>query len=142
MEYLLDHWPVLSGLRMALRTEPNVRTAVLFGSVARGAETEHSDIDLLIELDNDSIADVAQLEARLEYGLGRQVQVVRWSEARTKAPFLYTVLQEGRPVLDRDGTWKKIGNRRHQLKRQAEARRTEQSRTARAALDSLGDSSS
>ncbi len=140
-EYLLGHWSVLSGLRAALRTEPNVRTAVLFGSVARGAETEHSDLDLLVELDNDSIADVAQLEARLESGLGRQVQVVRWSEVRAKPPFLYTVLQEGRPVIDRDGTWGKVGNRRHQLRRQAEARRAEQSRAARVALTSLGDPS-
>jgi predicted nucleotidyltransferase len=137
-DYLCTHWSVLSGLRAALRTESNVRTAVLFGSVARGAETEESDLDLLVELDNDSIANVAHLEARLEQRLGREVQVVRWSEAKAKPPFLYTVLQEGRPVLDRDGTWVKVGKRRQQLRKQAAARRTEQSRAARAALDSLG----
>lgn len=137
-DYLRAHWPVLSGLRAALRTEPNVRTAVLFGSVARGTETEASDLDLLVELSDDSIANVAQLEARLERRLRREVQVVRWSEAKAKPPFLYTILQEGRPVLDRDGTWAKVGKRPQQLRKRAVARRDEQSRAARAALDSLG----
>lgn len=137
-DYLRTHWSVISGFRAALRTEPNVRTAVLFGSVARGAETEESDLDLLVELDDDSIANVAQLEARLEQRLGRTVQVVRWSEAKANPPLLYTILQEGRPVLDRDGTWVRIGKRRRYLRNQALARRAEQSRAARAALDSLG----
>jgi len=52
---------------------------------------------LLVELDDDSIANVAHLEARLEQRLGREVQVVRWSEAKAKSPFLYTVLQEADP---------------------------------------------
>jgi hypothetical protein len=30
-----EHWPLLSKLRRALRTEPNVRLTVLYGSVAR-----------------------------------------------------------------------------------------------------------
>lgn len=139
-DYLRAHWPVLSGLRAALRTEPNVRTAVLFGSLARGSETKVSDLDLLVELENDSLANVAQLEARLGWRLGREVQVVRLSEARTKSPLLYTILQEGRPVLDRDGTWAKLGKRRRLLRRQAVTRRDEQSRAALAALDSLGTS--
>lgn len=137
-KYLRTHWSVLAGLRAALRTEPNVRAAVLFGSVARGVETEASDLDLLVELADDSIANVAQLEARLEQRFGREVQVVRWSEAEAKPPLLYTILQEGRPVLDRDGTWAKVGKRRRQLSKRAAERRAEQSRAARAALDSLG----
>ena len=38
--YLRRHWPLLSELRDALRTEPNVRLAVLFGSQATGQGTE------------------------------------------------------------------------------------------------------
>ena len=37
--YLRIHWPLLSSLRLALRTEPNVRAAVLFGSFAVGQES-------------------------------------------------------------------------------------------------------
>jgi len=111
---------------------------VLFGSYARGEETEESDLDLLVELEDESISNLAQLEARLEERLDREVQVVRLSEAMTKPSFLYTLLREGRPVLDRDGSWAKIVQRRRRLKRQATATRTEQSRAARFALDSLG----
>jgi predicted nucleotidyltransferase len=136
-DYLRGHWPMLAGLRAALRTEPNVRSAVLFGSAARGAETEESDLDLLVELGDDSIAKVAQLEARLEQRLGREVQVVRLAEAAAKPQLLYTVLQEGRPLLDRDGTWRRIRQRQRDVGRQAVATRSAQSRAARAALDSL-----
>jgi predicted nucleotidyltransferase len=138
--YLRVHWPLLSGLRAALRTEPNVRTAVLFGSVARGNDSEVSDLDLLVELNDDSAAGAAQLEARLVRRFDREVQVIRLSEAQGKWPFLYTVLQEGRPVLDRDGTWARLGKRQPQLRKRAAARRAEQSQAARAALDSLGAS--
>lgn len=137
-EYLRGHWPTLAGLRTALRTEPNVRTAVLFGSTARGTEVDESDLDLLVELRNNSIADVAQIEARLGQRLGREVQVVLLSEAETKPPLLFTILQEGRPLLDRDGSWRKIARQRGQLEKRAAARRAKQSRAARAVLDSLG----
>ncbi len=135
--YLQSHWGLLADLRAALRTEPNVRSVVLFGSTARGTDTEESDIDLLVELVDDSIAKVAQLEARLEQRLGREVQVVRLPEAESKPALLYTILQEGRPLLDRDGTWAKLCQRRAQLRTQALAMRSEQSKAARAALDSL-----
>src|SRR6266508_1991 len=54
--YLRRHWPLLRALREALRTEPNVRLAVLFGSQATGRATESSDLDLLVVLDDGSAA--------------------------------------------------------------------------------------
>ena len=51
--YAMEHWPLLSTLRRALRTEPNVRLAVLYGSVARGDDTPDSDLDLLVSLAED-----------------------------------------------------------------------------------------
>lgn len=135
--YLRTHWPLLSGLRAALRTEPNVRAAVLFGSVARGTETEDSDLDLLVELGDDSIARVSQLEARLAQRFAREVQVLRLSEAEAKPSLLHTILREGRPLLDRNGSWEVIRRCQRKVGGQAAARRSAQSRTARAALDSL-----
>jgi len=137
-DYLRSHWSTLSALRAALRTEPNVRTAVLFGSVARGTETEESDLDLLVKFDDDSIAAAAGLEARLGLRLGREIQVVRWAEAKAKPTFLLTILEEGRPLVDRDGSWARVGGHRGRLRKQAIARRAEQSQAARASLDSLG----
>src|SRR5918995_7100742 len=46
--YVRQHWPLLHGLRAALRTERDVRLAVLFGSTATGEDTERSDVDLLV----------------------------------------------------------------------------------------------
>jgi predicted nucleotidyltransferase len=63
--YLRAHWPLLRGLRDALRTEPNVRLAVLFGSRAVGTATARSDVNLLA-LADPSADRVAELGGRLE----------------------------------------------------------------------------
>ena len=44
---------LVADLRRALRTEPNVRLAVLYGSLARGDEDAGSDLDLLVSLAED-----------------------------------------------------------------------------------------
>jgi uncharacterized protein len=137
-DYLRRHWPLIANLRAALRTEPNVRAAVLFGSVARGTETEASDLDLLVELERESLSGLAALTGRLEERMGREVQVARLSEARDKPTFLSTILQEGRVIVDRDGDWAAISRRRRRIERQAKASRAEASETARRALTSLG----
>ena len=46
-------WSLLSALRRALRTEPNVRLAVVYGSFARGDDVSDSDLDLLVSLRED-----------------------------------------------------------------------------------------
>ena len=48
-------------LLAALRAQPNVRLAVVFGSVARGNENARSDLDLLVELRNDGSGARAEL---------------------------------------------------------------------------------
>jgi hypothetical protein len=57
--YLREHWTLLRALRAALRTEPNVRLAVLFGSIATGRESEQSDLDLLVVLSDPTASAVA-----------------------------------------------------------------------------------
>src|SRR4051794_32433119 len=47
-EYLREHWELLAQLREALRTQPQARLAVLYGSFARGDEDSGSDLDLAI----------------------------------------------------------------------------------------------
>src|SRR3954468_5666025 len=72
--YVRSHWDLLSRLREALRTEPNVRFALLFGSAARGDDTEESDVDLLVEM-RDPLLTI-DLAIKLREVLGRNVDVV------------------------------------------------------------------
>src|SRR5258708_8195194 len=51
--YLRDHWELLRSLRAALRTEPRVTAALLFGSTARGDDGPGSDVDLIVAVDGD-----------------------------------------------------------------------------------------
>ena len=61
---------LLSRLRSALRTERNVRFALLFGSAATGADTPASDVDVLVDLRDPSLERLADLGAKLEAALG------------------------------------------------------------------------
>jgi predicted nucleotidyltransferase len=106
--YLRAHWPLLRGLRDALRTEPNVRLAVLFGSQALGTATARSDVDLLVALADPGAARVAELAGRLERRVGRTVQLVRLEDAE-RAPALMTdVLERGRVLVDRERRWQEL----------------------------------
>jgi len=67
--YLRRHWPLLRALRDALRTEPNIRLAVLFGSQATGRTTERSDVDLLVAMTDPAATRVAQLTGPWNAGL-------------------------------------------------------------------------
>src|SRR5919197_6459780 len=49
-EYLRRNWPLLRDLREALRTEPAVRLAVLFGSAAQGTAHARSDVDIAVDI--------------------------------------------------------------------------------------------
>jgi predicted nucleotidyltransferase len=103
--YLRKHWPLLRQLRAALRTEPNVRLAVLFGSIAAGAAVNRSDIDVLVSLGDASALRVAELTGRLERRFARPVQLVRLQDAQRAPDLMVDVLADGRVLVDRDGLW-------------------------------------
>lgn len=67
--YAVGHWPLLAKLRQALRTERNVRLAVVYGSVARGEDTPQSDLDVLLSLASDRIVDIRETRRRRSSGL-------------------------------------------------------------------------
>jgi predicted nucleotidyltransferase len=106
--YLREHWPLLRALRAALRTEPAVRLAVLFGSLATGRGHEGSDVDLLVSLSDSSAGRVADLTARLERQLGRVVQLVRLEDAQDAPLLMSEALERGRVLVDRDGQWPRL----------------------------------
>lgn len=136
--YTIDHWPLLSTLRRALRTEPNVRLAVLYGSVARGEDTDVSDVDLLVSLAEDRPDAAVKLAVRLERALGRKVDVARLNRIERTAPLLLLqALQEGRVVLDRDTQWPQIVVRRNQISRRAARAHDARLARARTSVDEL-----
>src|SRR5260370_626618 len=80
-QYVGRAWSVLATLRTALRTEPNVRLAVVFGSTARGTDTWGSDVDVLVDLRDASLERVVDLSAKLTTIVGRPVDVLRLQDA-------------------------------------------------------------
>lgn len=117
--YLRAHWPLLAALREALRSERNVRLAVLIGSAARGTLAEGSDIDLLVELTDASWRAQDRLRERLVGVAERPVDLVTL-ETATADPLLFeAVLRDGRVLVDRDGQWPALLSRRAEVARGA-----------------------
>jgi predicted nucleotidyltransferase len=136
--YLRRHWPLLAGLRRALRTEPGVKLAVLYGSAARGDADEDSDLDVLVDLKSDDPQIAAALRRRLERATGRQVDLARLPQVQAGAPLLLAeVLREGRVLVDRTGQWTTLQARRASIERRAQAAYAEEMAATRAALDRL-----
>jgi predicted nucleotidyltransferase len=104
--YLRANWPVLRALREALRTEPSVRAAILFGSYARGEQHEASDIDILV--DRQPGPGLRAVARRLSARLGRPTQLIALEDAETTPLLLAEVLRDGRVLVDRDGTWDRL----------------------------------
>lgn len=103
--YFERHWPVIAALRRALRTEPNVAMAVLFGSVARGDDDTASDIDVLVDLRDADWSRMLDLQQRLTTAAGGDVHLVRLSDAERDPTFLAAILEDGRVLCDRGGRW-------------------------------------
>jgi predicted nucleotidyltransferase len=103
--YLRSHWGMLRSLRAALRTEPNVELAVLFGSTAVGLDREDSDLDMLVVLEDNAVGRMADLAGRLTRRIGREVQLVRLGDAECSPVLMRDVLEEGRVLVDRGGHW-------------------------------------
>lgn len=136
--YASEHWPLLSTLRRALRTEPNVRLAVLYGSVARGDDTPDSDLDLLVSLGADRPDAAVKLAVRLERAVGREVDVTRLNRVRESAPLLLLrAIDEGRVVLDRDGEWTRLTARRSEIALRARDAHEARRQRARASVREL-----
>jgi len=111
-EHLRVHWPLLSALRRALRTEQSVRLAVLYGSLARGDGDTDSDLDLLLSLAGDRASAGLELAVRLQTVAGRSVDVALLERVETDAPLLLErILDEGRVLVDRDQQWPQLRER-------------------------------
>jgi predicted nucleotidyltransferase len=104
-DYLRRFWPLLRNLRAALRTEPNVRIAVLFGSMADGSATRSSDIDVMVDVADDDVGRLAELTGRLSRRVDDDVQVVRLADVERSPVLMAAILRTGRVLVDRDRRW-------------------------------------
>jgi predicted nucleotidyltransferase len=136
--YLRTHWPLLSRLRRALRTERAVRLAVLYGSLARGEEDQDSDLDLLVVFADDRPFAASALAARLGEVAGRRVDVAQLTQVEERAPLLLDrILEEGRVLIDRDGRWAPLRARRRAIRARAQRSHRRQMRAAAGAIAEL-----
>ncbi len=135
--YIRRAWPLISALRRTLRTEHNVRLALLFGSAARGTDTPESDVDVLVALRDASLDRVVDLEAKLMAATGRRVEVVRLEDAERQPSLLADITAVGRVLVDRDGLWTHLRARGSRLHRQARIERDRETETALAGIDAF-----
>jgi predicted nucleotidyltransferase len=113
--YLARQWPLLAALRSALRNEPRVRLAVLFGSTARGDDRADSDVDVLVAVSGERPSGT-ELARRLGRATGeRPVDVLLLDDAQRSPAALADVVREGRVLIDRDGLWATLTHRRHEI---------------------------
>ena len=108
--YLRNHWTLLHTLKAALRTERDVRLAVLFGSTAVGEDQRSSDVDMLIAQCRPGPRPMAGLKQRLSRVLKQPVHLVGLEQAHGSPSLLADIVCEGRPLLDRDGLWSELNS--------------------------------
>lgn len=133
-EYARRRWPLISSLRGFLRTEPNVRLALLFGSTAAGTDTPQSDVDILVDLADGSLDRVVDLTLKLEAAVRKPIDMVRLEDAERDSLFLAKKIATGRVLVDRDGEWSRLSLRKAGL---FESGLAEKDRRAHAALDGI-----
>lgn len=140
-DYVHRNWALLQTLREALRTEPNVKLAVLFGSTARGDAGPRSDVDLLVAWKDRSRARPgAALLAKLEDATGRRVDLIRWEQAKKSPLLMDQVLSEGRVIVDRGYVWPRLLAEQDTISARARRHERRLAREAEAALGELGAS--
>jgi predicted nucleotidyltransferase len=133
-QYVRRSWKLISALRTALRTEHNVRFALLFGSAAIGTAAPGSDLDVLVALRDPRLERVIELSAKLTAATGQGVDVVRLEDAQSEPSFLADVIGDGRVLVDREGLWPGLCGRESSLRR---ASRRSDAQRAQAALEGI-----
>ena len=137
-DYVRRNWELLQTLREALRTEPNVNLAVLFGSTARGDAGLGSDVDLVVAWKDRSRARPGALLAKLEDATGRRVDLIRWEQAKKSPLLMDQVLSEGRVIVDRGYIWPRLLVEQDMIIARARRHERRLGREAGAALVELG----
>jgi predicted nucleotidyltransferase len=133
--YLRRHWPTISKLRAALRTEPNVSLAVLFGSVARGDDDDQSDVDLMVGFREPELGKGDKLAGRLSKHIDVQLDVIPLERALRRASFMVEILRDGRVLVDRDERWPEMRAQAEHFDEQAKEDSRVRAERARQAIE-------
>ncbi|MBV8734308.1 MAG: nucleotidyltransferase domain-containing protein [Solirubrobacterales bacterium] len=136
-QYVRRSWKLLSALRTALRTEHNVRLALLFGSAARGTAAPGSDVDVLVALRDPGLERVVELSTKLSAATGRRVDVIRLEDAQSEPSFLADVIADGRVLVDREGLWPRLRRREPTLRREGRRTAAQRAQAALAGIERL-----
>jgi predicted nucleotidyltransferase len=131
--YLHGHWEALSRLRGALRTEPNVSMAVVFGSVARGDDEADSDLDLLIALRDPGLRPRVALAERLRKRTGLTLEIVALEDVLRRPSLMVEILREGRVLVDREERWPELSAQSGRIRVQAKRDRKRLAKRSREA---------
>jgi predicted nucleotidyltransferase len=115
-EWLIGHWQLIRDLRGALRNEPEVRGAWIFGSVALGTDDAHSDLDLVVDLVLPNLHTLRSVQRRLEAKLNRAVDLYSLKDLQANPDVLLPLLEVARPVIDRVGWWHSLGRHKRALR--------------------------
>lgn len=119
--WVRSHWSLVSQLLAALRTEPNLKLVVLFGSVARGDEVKGvSDVDLMVDFRNPFPGALEVLRLRLNRQLPAELQLVPLEGAIHNPRLLAEVLRDGRPLVDREQSWSRLQARAEDAQAEAD----------------------
>ena len=135
--YVRRSWSLVAALRVALRTEQNVRFALLFGSAATGTDTPASDVDIVVDMRDPSLERVVDLSTKLTAAIGRQVDVIRVQDAEADPLFFADVVADGRVLVDREELWRRLGGREAGLRRRGREQETDRAQAALAGIDRL-----
>jgi len=135
--YIRRSWSLLSTLRAALRTEHNVRFALLFGSASTGTDTATSDLDVLVDLRDPSLERVVDLGAKLTSVVGRPCDIVRLQDALREPSFLADVVAEGRVLVDRDERWTRLRRQEAALRRRGHQQEPQRAEAALSGIDRM-----
>jgi predicted nucleotidyltransferase len=136
-EYVRRSWRLLSTLREALRTEQNVRFALLFGSTATGTDTTGSDVDVLVDLRDASFERVVDLGTKLTRLVGRPVDIVELKDAEVEPSFLAQIVSDGRVLVDREDLWPRLHRREAGLRSRGRRHDARRLHSALAGIDRL-----
>lgn len=122
IEYLRRQWTMLDRLRRALRNEPAVEFALLYGAAARRRPSpvpRSGTLRLLLATRQRPSDVLPRLHAKLTWAAEQSVALVALDSVADQPTLLLEAIRDGRVLVDRRGTaWSKLKRQRWRLQRE------------------------
>ncbi len=122
IEYLRRQWTTLDRLRRALRNEPVVEFALLYGAAARrrpAPSVGSATLRLLVVTRRSQPDTLPRLHAKLTRATRQSVALARFDSVADQPMLLLDAIRDGRVLVDRRGTaWSKLKRQRWRLQRE------------------------